>query len=410
MQQQKAEADANAQLAEAKAKEAAAKAKAAEEEAAKVKRVGLNFVGSYMCAGAVTVLFDSTRKSDFEQYFSQLGNDDSRASCLESCYEWYELNKDQKNAKLCCDYEKFAEAGVCRVGTRGHIMRSQTGKLEPVFFGPDDTKEIKSWTEASQFCVSKGFKGLASTTDYCDAAKTKPIFGIQSGDQWSPSSDYQNNWVQVGNADGATCKTYKDRFGVEHQHGEDGNKYYWKANYLLCAQHDTVFFGPAETKSIMSWTEANSFCTTKGFQGLAPATNYCNHMKQPIFGIQHYSEWSPVADYQNGWIQVGSEYGATCKTYKEVYGNKNINYVLWGRDLKLLSLKANFMLCKGTKKTGEISATLTFVTDYQALAEAKSIGAVCHSDHECYTSFCDNGTWLSCNVFFCIWEHRCRSL
>jgi len=79
-----------------------------------------------------------------------------------------------------------------------------------------------------------------------------------------------------------------------------------------------------ETAGITTWMEAYQFCDAKG-RMLAHRNEWCNAnwMKwtaDDVYGgAKPGSQWAPVRDGYNKWVQVGDN-GDGCQTYDEVYG------------------------------------------------------------------------------------------
>lgn len=53
----------------------------------------------------------------------------------------------------------------------------------------------------------------------------------------------------------------------------------------------------------ISWSEAATFCSDKGFS-LCRAEQICNK-GAPLTGVQAGDHWTPTADKNNEWIQIG---------------------------------------------------------------------------------------------------------
>ena len=125
-------------------------------------------------------------------------------------------------------------------------------------YGPNEgTGSVKNYNEAVAFCVSKG-KKLASKSDYCDGGDgSNPYGGVKKGaDEWAPTGDTDNSWIQLGDAHHPTCSTH-DAWGPPAW-GTDNTKENWEANYILCKQAvPLTMYGPNEgTGSVKNYNEA----------------------------------------------------------------------------------------------------------------------------------------------------------
>ncbi|CAB9528724.1 expressed unknown protein [Seminavis robusta] len=166
MKRNKVSADNKYQAAQAALEAAEAEVLAAQEET-KHKPVGMGFIQHYQCKNKKEI-WDSSRREDYGHYFAQKGNDDSRKSCFESCYEWYKTNNKSKRHPLCCEYETGEDTGACRVGSEGRIKARKESKSASLTFVKDfgsmaEAKSIRATCSSDKECY----------TSFCDNGRCK---------------------------------------------------------------------------------------------------------------------------------------------------------------------------------------------------------------------------------------------
>lgn len=104
-------------------------------------------------------------------------------------------------------------------------------------YGPNSTAYVGSWVQAVSFCKQRNQR-LAYQAEYCSESMFV-VFGIQDGDQWSPTLDYRNSWVQVGggNANNPNCVSHRDAGHGDPAWGFLGGKEQYEANYIVCSSN-----------------------------------------------------------------------------------------------------------------------------------------------------------------------------
>ena len=224
-----------------------------------------------------------------------------------------------------------------------HAITNSKSSVPTPLFGPEATKAIKNWKEASNFCKSKGYE-LASLKDYCSESSL-PNFHKMKGDQWAPIGDYNNGWVQVGTSVHKVCIQHKD-LGSNPSWGLDETKQSYEANYILC-KSDVVLYGPDAVGGVRNWQDAKDFCEFNGHK-LGSLKDYCieglngaNSARKPVFGEMKGDQWAPIGDYNNGWAQVGTSSHRVCITHREIGSDPG-----WGVDKTKQPFEANYILCK----------------------------------------------------------------
>ncbi|CAB9509704.1 Cupin superfamily protein [Seminavis robusta] len=243
-------------------------------------------------------------------------------------------------------------------------------------FVPPDTNDVKSYDQAQDFCESQG-GSLASVADICPLdGSAQPYFGIQSGDHWAPASDYHNAWVQVGvHSSASTCASHRDSHnGVDPDWGLDGTmKQSYESNYIVCNMR-TAIYGPSYTTNVKSYDQANAFCNAKGGT-LASRSDICPlNSVVPYFGTQLGDQWTPVADYNNSWIQVGEQPSGvpTCSYHRETHGGVDPNWGVDGNHKQ--PFEANFVICASNRVLFGRNKNVTVSTYDLAQAFCKAKG------------------------------------
>ena len=94
----------------------------------------------------------------------------------------------------------------------------------------EPTSPVIDWQGAVDYCQSKGMT-LGFRKDYC--ANGGLTFQQKEGDQWAPTLDSPNDWVQVGTSSHSPCKSHTDHYGPPSW-GVDGAKSTYENNYILC--------------------------------------------------------------------------------------------------------------------------------------------------------------------------------
>ena len=103
-----------------------------------------NFQEKSKCKKSIR-LWNSRDPRDYKKFFSQAGNDDSKASCFESCYLWSQKKKKSappNQSDMCCSYEVLnpnskKPKGECRVGGSGKEKTNDKRKSATVTFLDD---------------------------------------------------------------------------------------------------------------------------------------------------------------------------------------------------------------------------------------------------------------------------------
>ena len=88
---------------------------------------------------------------------------------------------------------------------------------------------------------------------------------------------------------------------------------------------------------------SQQFCVDQG-RTLATHAQMCPHGAgvESIFGGQKEGDqWSPCADYENCYVQVGTrEWGNECRTHREMFGNPG-----WGTGGGQEAYESRWVLC-----------------------------------------------------------------
>ncbi|CAB9518221.1 Similarities with uniprot P08640 Saccharomyces cerevisiae YIR019c STA1 [Seminavis robusta] len=194
--------------------------------------------------------------------------------------------------------------------------------MRTAIYGPSHTTNVESYGQAVSFCNAKGGT-LASRSDICPLNSTVPYFGSLEADQWTPVADYANAWVQVGvHSVASSCSFHRETYG-DPDWGVDGNhKQPWESNFIICTSN-RVLYGRNKKVAVNTYDKAQAFCKAKG-GALASSADVCpsGALTLPYFGIQVGDQWTPVSDYNNAWIEVGTEANGkpTCQTHNASFG------------------------------------------------------------------------------------------
>ena len=156
-----------------------------------------------------------------------------------------------------------------------------------------------SWGAATQFCDAQRME-LCPVDVYCpNGVSQPPVGGTKSGDKWSPVSDAENRWVQVGIWSGdpsTTCQGHHEIAQGVHGDpawGVDESRHGFM-QYILCCEMGTtealrqqgpLRFGVSEEGQLGEWINANGaynswgaavdFCIAHGADDLCPLDTYC---------------------------------------------------------------------------------------------------------------------------------------
>ena len=152
----------------------------------------LNFEDKNKCKESLR-LWSSRARNDYSHYFSQSGNDDSKSSCFESCYEWYETHPQYMDDSLCCSYEILHTSrgkrtnAECRVGHKGRVSVNDQRKTASVSFVEDydrmaslplvGSRCFKDEDCFSGFCHDSQCKNKCDLNRKCFASPFSKCFG-----------------------------------------------------------------------------------------------------------------------------------------------------------------------------------------------------------------------------------------
>ncbi|CAB9506250.1 Similarities with uniprot P08640 Saccharomyces cerevisiae YIR019c STA1 (Partial), partial [Seminavis robusta] len=241
---------------------------------------------------------------------------------------WVQVGTHPWNAPTCSLHRDTHNGVDPDWGLDGNMKQSWESQyivcnMRTAVYGPSYTTNIKGYYQADAFCKAKGGT-LASRSDICPLSLTVPYFGSQTGDQWTPVADYGNAWVQVGvHSVASSCGFHRDTYG-DPWWGVDGNlKQPYESNFIICASN-RVLFGKNKQVAVNTYDKAQAFCKAKG-GSLASSADVCPSGARalPYFGIPEGNQWTPVSDYKNAWIQVGTHPSGkpTCQTHRANWGN-----------------------------------------------------------------------------------------
>ncbi|CAB9515004.1 Cupin superfamily protein [Seminavis robusta] len=267
-----------------------------------------------------------TPVSDYHNAWIQVGTHGSNPPCIS--------HRDIAN-----DNPAWGLDGSTKVGPEANYV---VCNMKTSIYGPSYTSNVNSYAQAQDFCLARG-ETLASISDICPPGSSgEPYFGIQSGDQWTPVSDYDNAWLQVGVHSGGVCKTHKEvASGADPSWGTDASsKVSAEANFIVCVS-SRVLYGKSETSALTTYDQATNFCNSKG-ESLASIADVCpfGTYSLPYFGIESGDQWTPVSDYNNAWVQVGVHSDGVCRSHREIAGADPA----WGLDGSH-SEAANYIVC-----------------------------------------------------------------
>lgn len=156
-----------------------------------------------------------------------------------------------------------------------------------------------TWGAATQFCDAQRME-LCPVDAYCpNGVGQPPVGGTKTGDKWSPVSDAENRWVQVGVWSGdptTTCQGHHEIAQGVHGNpawGVDESRHGFM-QYILCCEIGTtealrqqgpLRFGVSEEGQLGEWINSNGaynswgaavdFCIAHGADDLCPLDTYC---------------------------------------------------------------------------------------------------------------------------------------
>ena len=97
----------------------------------------------------------------------------------------------------------------------------------------------------------------------------------------------------------------------------------------------------------LDYKGASDYCKSKG-KKLCSASEYCINGK-PLYNVQDVKKWGPIADYPDGWIQLGKS-GDVCKTEKQInVADREVAILCC--DSKFEPLLINAIYINGSEKT-----------------------------------------------------------
>jgi putative hemolysin len=221
-----------------------------------------------------------------------------------------------------------------------------------------DGAEITNWVDARSFCIRKGGR-LASQNEWCSQNYTV-LGGTRQGDQWTPINDYVNGWLQIGTGMHMPCRTHVQLGFGYPTWGVDATTQLYESNYILCKRVSCprptpgigaskpipLLFDTAQTSDVTTWAQATSFCYNKGGR-LATQDEWCPDDQCPynndvFVGIRWGTQWAPIGDYENAWVQVGySPHNRACLTHRQTtYTDPD-----WGYTTDKQVYESNYILC-----------------------------------------------------------------
>ncbi|CAB9530389.1 hypothetical protein SEMRO_2860_G338800.3 [Seminavis robusta] len=224
-------------------------------------------------------------------------------------------------------------------------------KMDKFIFWPEDTSKVIDYDDAKHFCDLKGGI-LASFDEICPLPLVKrPYFGAAGGVHWTPFGDYRNGWVEVGgDAVADMCSrhrtTYGDpRIGLGPMWGAEDDKLEGEADYVICKMEGVYVYGPNVTADVKLYAQAKTFCADRQLQ-LASSSDVCppDGSNKPYFDIQIGNQWTPVSDYDNGWVQVGTHPGdaKTCGFHRDALNGVDPD---WGTSDDKQGWESNYIVC-----------------------------------------------------------------
>ena len=116
--------------------------------------------------------------------------------------------------------------------------------IDPVWFddSSDPPWDGTTWGASIDYCNGQGME-LCPYEIYCpDGGASPPIGGTKNGDKWSPMSDAENKWVQVGVWAGSATNTCLGHHEIANGvHGDpawglDSNRHGFMTYILCCPQ------------------------------------------------------------------------------------------------------------------------------------------------------------------------------
>eukprot|EP01084_Bolivina_argentea_P285150 488922_1 len=201
---------------------------------------------------------------------------------------------------------------------------------------------LSTITQSIQLTVRNiGTKSYSQCVDTCEyagerLATKKEILdylgNALGGDKWTPVYDSDNNWLQIG---GATW-TYGKLHTEIGQHGkptwgEQVRSYAFKTMFYC---HTRA--GMLTVKSIgdKTYSQCVDACKTKG-KHLATKQEILDYLQGAIGS----DRWTPVADSQNEWLQIGGKTWKYGKLHTEIgqHGKPS-----WGTKVGTRSFKKTF--------------------------------------------------------------------
>ncbi|CAB9504894.1 TECPR [Seminavis robusta] len=218
-------------------------------------------------------------------------------------------------------------------------------------FGPSDTSKVLDYDDAKHFCDLKGGT-LASFDEICPLPLVKrPYFGAAGGVHWTPFGDYRNGWVEVGgDAVADMCSRHRTKYGdprigLGPMWGAADDKLEGEADYVVCKMEGVFVYGPSVTADVKSYAQAKTFCAARQLV-LASSSDVCppDGSNKPYFDIQTGDQWTPVSDYDNAWVQVGTHPGdaETCGFHRDALSGVDPD---WGTNDDKKDWESNYIVC-----------------------------------------------------------------
>lgn len=233
---------------------------------------------------------------------------------------------------------------------------------------------MTTYASGAQHCANQG-KSLCCYDQYCpNGAGSAPVGDRRDGDEWAPTRDQQNWWVQVGVWSGDpvnSCVLHHELqdgiYGLPGW-GLDVQSYGHQGWVLCCAQTANSCAHAASTVQALqagnSWFEIGSamtdyasgkqHCSASGLM-LCCYDDYCpqGQGNPPVGGTRQGDEWAPARDADNWWLQVGVWGGDptnTCVLHHELQGGV---YGLpgWGTSSDSAGHQGWVMCCRTTTRT-----------------------------------------------------------
>ncbi|KAL7552991.1 hypothetical protein ACHAWF_016232 [Thalassiosira exigua] len=241
----------------------------------------------------------------------------------------------------------------------------------------------KTYLQALSFCATFDSAIICPYRVYCpDGENSTPHEGVKTSSEggtelWAPTGDASNSWVQVGPKN--SCVLYSSMHSDPPKWGLNDNDVQDMTSHIMCCEvdkgtgnvigpqqgsaevlqqdippeadaHSTdeeiVAAGDPTLNAIVleqfhpeaydrssgwdgqTYAEAVTFCKNKSEafglkRSLCPFQAYCPHGPRdvPYGGLHSGSNWAPVSDGFNWWVQTGKTSNeGPCTFYKDVYG------------------------------------------------------------------------------------------